>query len=68
MKHGQKLTREQRRIVSERGLDSYDFLYVKAIGQGWLLQSRTDPATAIVVYPDKPGIYLEDGTTPIEDI
>ena len=68
MKHGQKPTREMKMALARNNLDSYDFMYIKAVGNGWQFRSKTDPETSITIYPDRKGIFMADGVTPIGDL
>lgn len=64
MKNGTKPTYAQRKIIESRGLDTYEYLVIKAVGPtGLLLQSRNDVSKVCVVYSDREGIYDKTGKT-----
>ena len=64
MKHGRKPTYEQRKILAQHGLDTYDFLFIKAVKNGFMFQSKSDQRV-VVCYPDDDIIYAADGVTPV---
>lgn len=68
MKHCQKLTREQKKLLMRHNLDSYDFYLIKSVKNGFLFQSKSDPETLIVCYPDSNNIYMKDGITPVTNL
>ena len=67
MKHGRKPTYEQRKLLTQHGLDTYDFLVIKTVKNGCLFQNRTDQSL-IVCYPDDENIYDTDGITVLTSV
>lgn len=65
MKHGCKPTHQQRKALELNELDTHKYLVVKSVKSGWLFQHRDDNSV-VVCFPDKKGLYTEDGVTLIE--
>lgn len=67
LKHCQKLTREQKKLLSKNNLDSYDYYMIKSVdNRGWLFQNKTDPDVLIICYTDQKGVFMSDGVTPFD--
>lgn len=65
MKHGCKPTYQQRKVLEANELDTYGYLVIKSVKNGWLFQNRDDDSL-IVCYPDKKGVFAEDGISLIQ--
>lgn len=64
MKNGKNPTSAQKKALSRNGLDPAAYLYVGAVGQGWLFRERNDAPKTIAVYSCEDGVFEADGVTP----
>ena len=67
LKHGCKPTYQQRKALQFNQLDTFAYLVVKSVKNGWQFQSKQDETKTFVCYPDKKGIYALDGITELTD-